>query len=1036
MGEDARRPEDRLLPSRRFLIAWTAAIVLLAAAAWLLLPRWSWYMRSRTARVERGAVTAVEHQGSMDRVTVTCASGPVTLEVERPSSIFAPQAVDEGERVLVRFGADGPSLGPKVRDRTLLAVTALFFIILAVAGGKRALRTALSLVAAFLLLVLVLAPLTLAGWNPLLVGLVLAGVIAAGTIAVVAGLNRAALAALLGTLGGLVLAVAVGLHASWLLALTGLSIDFGPYAHLGTLYWRSPQTRHVDFGGLLVAGVVLSCLGAAMDVAVTVAAAVREIAANRPDVSRREALRAGLSVGRAAVWVTAATFFFVLLGANIEPFLARSLQHDPAEWVRLLGFEEIAVEVVRLVAAGLAMTAVAPLTALCAAVLLARRRAPAIPDSRSQIPDAEPMRPGPPSSQSAIGNRQSAVPFLWRLAVPGAFAAVLVLGLVLLDRLALRSIPAPLDASEQAGFASEQALGRVLAVRPPAVDEGSERPDLRDEPVRWQLIACQVLSGEHAGKVVLVNQMVHPNPEYVIVVREGDYATLELASRGDVVTSSALRKPALRHRALLAMVGVLFLALLAFGGWRSARNTLGVVGIVALLLAVVFPLLRSGVPPLAVMAGFSATVVGGVLLLFYGWDRKALAALAGTVGALVLVVAVTAAASHGLKLTGLDSPGSRYLVELWQHPPRLRFDYRELLLAGLLVAVLGVAIDTSVSIAAGIEELYRTHPAIGRRAAFASGLAIGRDVMGVCATTFVFASVGVRIPVLLCPAAAGLAPAELVNAEAGCVEIVRLLAGGIGLLATAPLTTLAAVALFSRRGTEAAASRQVPRSAFTAMAAAFVGAAAALALFVLETPPHERHPSPRFASLEGDGFKAVEDEANALLEQFDYPRAILLLWRAQDRGIGGLRPCFVLPDLYRDYLAYVHYYEREGLPERVQRQWARTTAEAASRAWMVHRIAEYQAAVAKAPDSIHARQGLGRLLCQADRPDEAIPHFLAALDRDPDNVELLCDLATAYTRTGQPERADPLAERLRRLAPQHPRVQELLERLKPALSPR
>ena len=1017
MGDPGARPADRLLPSRRFLVAWTAVVVFLAAGAWLVLPRWSWYMRSRTARVERARVSGVEHRGSMDRLTVSGPSGEHVLEVERPSRIFAPQAVEQGEEVLVRLSADGPSLGPKVRDRTLLAVTALFFIVLAVAGGKRALRTALSLVAAFLLLVVVLAPLTLAGWSPLLVGLVLAAVIAAGTIAVVAGLTRAALAALLGTLGGLVLAVAVGLHASWRLALTGLSIDFGPYSHLGTLYWRSPQTGHVDFGGLLVAGVVLSCLGAAMDVAITVAAAVREIAANRPDVSRREALRAGLSVGRAAVWVTAATFFFVLVGANIEPFLARSLQHDPGEWVRLLGFEEIAVEVVRLVAAGLAMTVVAPLTAVFAALLLARRRTPA-------IPDAEPPRPEPPSPESA-----TSLP--WRLAPPAAFAVVLVLGLVLLDRLALRSIPAQLDESEQAGFVSEQALGRVLAVRPPAVDAGSERPDLRNEPVRWQLVACQVLSGERAGKVVLVNQMVHPNPEYVIVVREGDYVTLELASRGDVVTSSILRKPALRHRPLLALVGVLFLALLAFGGWRSARNTLGVVVILALVFALLLAL-GAGCGPLWTTAGFAAAVVGGVLLLFYGGDRKALAALAGTAGALVVVVVVTAVASHGLKLTGLDSPGSRYLVELWQHPPHLRFDYRELLLAGLLVAVLGVVIDTSVSIAAGIEELYRTQPGIERRAAFASGLALGRDVMGVCATTFVFASVGVRLPALLCPAAAGLAPAELLNTEAGCVEAVRLLAGGIGLLATAPLTTLAAVALFSRQGSAAAAPRRVRRGAFVAMAAAFGVAAAALALLVLQTPPHDPHPRPRFASLAQDALQPVEDEANTLLERFDYPRAILLLWRAQDRGIGGLRPAFVLPDLYRDYLAYVNYYEREGLPERVQRQWARTTAEAASRAWMVHRIAEYHAAVRQDPASVHARQGLGRLLCQADRPDEAIAHFRAALAAAPDDVELLCDLASAYTRLGQPDRADPIARRLEQLAPGHPRVKELLERLQPS----
>ena len=1029
MGVTAARPEDRLLPSRRFLLTWIAVVAVLTVLAWLLIPRFGWYNRSRTGRVERGVVRGVEHQGSMDRLTIACPRGEQRLDVERPSRIFAPQALEEGERVLVRFGPEGASLGPKVRDRTLLVVTALFFIILAAAGGPRALRTALSLVAAFALLAFVLVPLALWGWNPLAVGVVLAVIIAAGTIFVVAGPNRKALAAFLGTLGGLVLAVVVASCASWVLSLTGLSIDFGPYMHLGTTYWRSAQVGHIDFGSLLVAGVVLSCLGAAMDVAITVATAVREVVANRPDIPRREAIRAGLSVGRAAVWMTAATFFFVLLGAHMEPFLARSLQSSGSEWVRLMGFEEIAVEVVRIAVAGLAMTLVAPLTAVAAVLLLTQpgRRKAEIPNAESQMPN-EPDEAG---TQSQIANRKSQIQIAWRLAVVLSFAAVLLLGLLLIDNVALRSIPSQIAEPDEAGFVSEQALGRVLAVRPPAVDAGTERPGLRNQPFRWQLVACQLLSGQFAGRVVLCNQLVHPNPDYNIVVREGDRVTLELAARGDVVTWSILRKPALRYRVLLGLLGAMFLALLAFGGWRSARNTLGVVGIVALLVGGLFPLLEGGLPPVAGMAGFAAVVVGGVLLLFYGWDRKALAALAGTAGALVIVAAVTVLASRGLKLTGLDTPGSRYLVELWQHPPHLRFDYHALLLAGLLVAVVGVAIDTSVSIAAGIEQLYRTQPTISRRAAFASGLAIGRDVMGVCATTFVFASVGVRLPVLLCPAAADLAPAELVNTEAGCIEVVRLLACGIGLLAAAPLTTLAAVALFSRCGAEAGATRPSSRRAMALAVLVESLAVIALAVAVMRTQPHKPQPRPRFACLGQDTFKPVEDEANALLERFDYPRAILLLWRAQDRGIGGLAPHFVLPDLYRDYLAYIRYYEQEALPEKVRRRWARTSAEAAARGWMVHRIAEFQAALAEQPDSARARQALGRLLCQSDRAAEAIPHFQAALEADPDDIELLCDLATAHTLTGQPDRADPIARRLRELAPEHPRVRELLDRLKP-----
>jgi len=628
-----------------------------------------------------------------------------------------------------------------------------------------------------------------------------------------------------------------------------------------------------------------------------------------------------------------------------------------------------------------------------------------------------------------MSHTRSAPPPAWRWAAVALFALIVGLGLVLLDRLALRSIPIPATEPDVAGFAKEQGLARVLAVREPHADVGSAARRLKGLPYAWRLIACQVLTGEHAGRVVLVNQLVHPSPEWNLVVRPGDVAVLELAARGTVITWANLRKPALRHRSLLVLLGAMFLGLLAFGGWRSARNSVGVVGIVVLLVAVLFPALKGGMPPLAGMAGFAAVVVGGVLLLFYGWDRKALAALAGTVGALLLVVVVAAVASRGLKLTGLDTPGSRYLVELWQHG-RLRFDYHGLLLAGLLVAVVGVAIDTSVSIAAGIEELYRAQPTIERRAAFASGLAIGRDVMGVCATTFVFASIGVRLPVLLCPAAADLAPAELVNTEAGCVEVVRLLACGIGLLATAPLTTLCAVGIFSR---PQAARRPVasPR-VWAAVGVIAEGlAVVALAVAVWRCPPHPRVARPRFASLAEGSFEVVAAEANSLLEAFDYPQAILLLWQAQDRGIGGVRPRLVLSDLYRDYLAYIHYYEQEGLPEKVRQRWARTSDEAARRGWLVHRLAEYQAAVAAEPGSARARQGLGRLLCQADRAADAIPHFEAALEADPDNVELLCDLATAHTLLGQPDRADPIARRLQRLAPDHPRVRELLERLQP-----
>jgi hypothetical protein len=329
-----------------------------------------------------------------------------------------------------------------------------------------------------------------------------------------------------------------------------------------------------------------------------------------------------------------------------------------------------------------------------------------------------------------------------------------------------------------------------------------------------------------------------------------------------------------------------------------------------------------------------------------------------------------------------------------------------------------------VSIAAGIEELYRAHPGIAPRAAFASGLAIGRDVMGVCATTFVFASIGVRLPVLLVPAAADLSPAELVNTEAGCVAVLRILLCGVGLLATAPLTTICAIAVF-RRGAPAEA-RPSSRGPWGWGAAAEAALALVLVWCVVQTRPSERLEAPGFESVASGDFGAVAMEGDMLLAAWDYPRAILLLWRAADAGIQPAACHTHVARLFYDYQAYLSHHERGGLPEAAQEQWVKRGG-AGGRGWAAYALAELRTARALEPDDFAANYGLGQLLCSEDRVAEGIPYLRAALRAQPDHVELLLDLAGALTREGENEEARRLADRLRTLAPDHPRLKQLLD---------
>jgi len=103
---------------------------------------------------------------------------------------------------------------------------------------------------------------------------------------------------------------------------------------------------------------------------------VQEIVAHG-GVTRREVMRGGLGVSRAAVWMTMATLFFVLFGANVETFFARTL--DAGDWARAFSFEEMSTEVVRMAVAGLAMTLTGPLTAFAASRLMCSRTSPLPP---------------------------------------------------------------------------------------------------------------------------------------------------------------------------------------------------------------------------------------------------------------------------------------------------------------------------------------------------------------------------------------------------------------------------------------------------------------------------------------------------------------------------------------------------------------------------------------------------------------------------------------------------------------------------------
>lgn len=372
------------IASRRAELLWLAGVTGAVILAALLLPhsavlhRRSPHREGEAQEVTRACIEEATADGYVCRTDdgrrLVCrfarptAYGYVTCQ---PGGLEAPQ-LTSGARVLVAPHTEGMQAGrgtitALLRERGLLVLAWVFLVTLGVAGGKQGMRAAAGLAVSGFLLLAAFLPLAVRGVPPVLLAVPVCILLASVNLVLVAGPTRKMLSALGGTAVGSISAALFACAATSLLGLTGLEVHFGANFHLGTRYWYAPALGRVDFGGLLVSGIMIASLGAAMDVAMAAASATFEGAARSRGGGPSEAARIGLHVGWNVVGMMVVALAFVFFGASLLSLLAMGGLRGPCWGIEVLSYEEMAAEAARLAAAGLGMTAAVPVAALLAA---------------------------------------------------------------------------------------------------------------------------------------------------------------------------------------------------------------------------------------------------------------------------------------------------------------------------------------------------------------------------------------------------------------------------------------------------------------------------------------------------------------------------------------------------------------------------------------------------------------------------------------------------------------------------------------------
>lgn len=372
-----------------------------------------------------------------------------------------------------------------------------------------------------------------------------------------------------------------------------------------------------------------------------------------------------------------------------------------------------------------------------------------------------------------------------RLRLYEILASVLIFAILIGWALALN-----LTAGDRELTAAQKRMFAVAEVTDVLADNASPDTWTEGRRIGQQLLEVKVLTGEHKGAVLEAANFLSAYANVDAKVGTKVIVRLDVDEQGELYVVSV---PAYNRAPVMLGLALIFAALLVIIGRK--KGVMALVGLVYTLACIWFiqvPMILRGAGPVLVSIIIVALTTAASLLFLTGLSRKTLCAVLGCVCG-VGVAGIFAAVSGSIsQLNGFNLPEAEDLVlRATQDTVRIS----GLLVSGILVASLGAVMDVAMSISSSCWELRQLNPGLPKAALFRSGMNIGRDAMGTMANTLILAFAGASLNTLLLFRIYGYPAIQLFNSDAIAVELIRGLAGSIGIILTVPLVAALSAAL-------------------------------------------------------------------------------------------------------------------------------------------------------------------------------------------------------------------------------------------------
>lgn len=231
--------------------------------------------------------------------------------------------------------------------------------------------------------------------------------------------------------------------------------------------------------------------------------------------------------------------------------------------------------------------------------------------------------------------------------------------------------------------------------------------------------------------------------------------------------------------------------LCVFGGWTGLKALFSFVFSCLVVWKLLIPLVLAGWHASTVVFVTVAVLTGVIMYLVAGWTRKGISAFAGAMLGVVASLALAHFFGRVMNVNGATMPFAQQLL----YSGFSGLDLQDIFFGAIVLASSGAVMDLAMDISAGVSEVARHSPGLGRRELFMSGIRIGRAVVGTMTTTLLLAYSGGYLTLLMVFAAQGTSPVDFINSTLVSAEFVKTMVGSFGLVLVAPASALVAAYL-------------------------------------------------------------------------------------------------------------------------------------------------------------------------------------------------------------------------------------------------